>query len=798
MRPKFQLLVATGLMVLICAAAVIARENPPKNQQPPRARPSIMQLATDEKSHNVGQLFFTITNYGVFGSQRGDDNPLNCYIYQEGEKAGTCRPSAEYPGGSGIEYLFQGALWVGAVVAGDTLVSVGEDGWFQVNELFPGYEQETDTIQENSSLWDTTAISEQDFTAEFTDTVKNPTYVDAEHRPLGIGIKQRSLSWSYNYARNFIIIDYWFSNVLETSDTIRDVYVGIYVDGDVGHINTDNYAQDDITGFEETYYDAQRDSLIYVNTAWLADNDGDPTEDGRFDDFSCTGALGVAVLKVADIPLEDLSYSFNWWVSNTNEDLDWGPYLQINNFGWDGTPETDKMKYQVMSNREFDYNQTETKNADENYPDYAPPPEDLADKLWGGYDTRFLFSFGPFDIPPDTSIQVGIAVMVAEDFHLDPNNVGMLPPAGSIPSGWDPGKFEYSGVGKTTGWVRDVYNNNYQGPVPPPRPPFEIETFDNKIDIFWKPEICMDYIDEITMLQDFEGFRIYTGQANLESYYTPFVEFDKVDFIDYLTDSSDTTRMGIITRTDEFPICLDARWDEAAEVYRNCLVTPELCRDTIYYIDPVDSTVTDSIFVRQPYGTNSGMPTDSLTRFGEKYYKYTLTNQRAGSDIYIAMTAYDFGQPTRELESLESSKTTNYLWVVPKGKIGAIDEVYVVPNPYRIDHNYAGREGLDWETPVGQVWTEYSRKIRFANLPPRCIVRIYTLDADLVKELHHEDSRIERDGDVVVGDGKDMVGAEDWDLINLNDQAIASGIYMFSVEDLDTGEYQLGKFVIIK
>ena len=75
MRPKFQLLVATGLMVLICAAAVIARENPPKNQQPPRARPSIMQLATDEKSHNVGQLFFTITNYAFSGASAATTTP---------------------------------------------------------------------------------------------------------------------------------------------------------------------------------------------------------------------------------------------------------------------------------------------------------------------------------------------------------------------------------------------------------------------------------------------------------------------------------------------------------------------------------------------------------------------------------------------------------------------------------------------------------------------------------------------------------------------------------------------------
>jgi hypothetical protein len=39
---------------------------------------------------------------------------------------------------------------------------------------------------------------------------------------------------------------------------------------------------------------------------------------------------------------------------------------------------------------------------------------------------------------------------------------------------------------------------------------------------------------------------------------------------------------------------------------------------------------------------------------------------------------------------------------------------------------------------------------------------------------------------------------DEWDLISRNTQAVVSGIYLFSVEDKDTGENQVGKFVIIK
>ena len=49
--------------------------------------------------HNVGNIWLRVSNYGFFGS--GDD-----VVPQY--------PSLEYPGGSGIDYLYQGALWFGA------------------------------------------------------------------------------------------------------------------------------------------------------------------------------------------------------------------------------------------------------------------------------------------------------------------------------------------------------------------------------------------------------------------------------------------------------------------------------------------------------------------------------------------------------------------------------------------------------------------------------------------------------------------------------------------------------------
>jgi hypothetical protein len=44
-----------------------------------------------------------------------------------------------------------------------------------------------------------------------------------------------------------------------------------------------------------------------------------------------------------------------------------------------------------------------------------------------------------------------------------------------------------------------------------------------------------------------------------------------------------------------------------------------------------------------------------------------------------------------------------------------------------------------------------------------------------------------------------LAGGEDaWDLITRKDQAVASGLYLYTVKDKDNGQIQHGKFLIIK
>ncbi|MEX2088878.1 MAG: hypothetical protein WEB62_03865, partial [Bacteroidota bacterium] len=41
-------------------------------------------------------------------------------------------------------------------------------------------------------------------------------------------------------------------------------------------------------------------------------------------------------------------------------------------------------------------------------------------------------------------------------------------------------------------------------------------------------------------------------------------------------------------------------------------------------------------------------------------------------------------------------------------------------------------------------------------------------------------------------------GEHAWDLITQNDQAIATGLYLFTVQNKESGDVQRGKFLIIK
>jgi hypothetical protein len=160
------------------------------------------------------------------------------------------------------------------------------------------------------------------------------------------------------------------------------------------------------------------------------------------------------------------------------------------------------------------------------------------------------------------------------------------------------------------------------------------------------------------------------------------------------------------------------------------------------------------------------------------YTDYGLTN---GEFMYYAVTAYDSGFAPTGLEPLESSPAINMTRVAPSAGPATDDEmteVLVVPNPYRLTENYYA---MGWEIGSGDT----DRRIDFIQIPAKCKIRIYTVSGDLVALLDHD-----------FPDRSATKHSESWNLVSRNIQAIASGIYMFSVET-PTGKTYVGKFVVI-
>jgi hypothetical protein len=259
---------------------------------------------------------------------------------------------------------------------------------------------------------------------------------------------------------------------------------------------------------------------------------------------------------------------------------------------------------------------------------------------------------------------------------------------------------------------------------------------DHKVDVYWdnSPE---SFLDPVTGEVDFEGYKIYRATLTRENQNTGLKQLFE-----------------LIGQCDQI--------------------------DSVGYNTGLD-------FVRLP---------QPETLDGHEYqYRFTNDDLLNGWQYAFAVTAFDKGDPANNLPSLESSTLLSYGRAFPGPQPEARGKVTVFPNPYKISSLWdgLGEDGIQ----------ERSRILYFANLPEKCAIKIYTVAGDLVDIIDH-------DGLTYNGSdinwfkqyaGEDNVfsgGIHGWDLVTKSDQAVATGLYLYTVEDKSTGEMSRGKFVVIK
>jgi hypothetical protein len=101
-----------------------------------------------------------------------------------------------------------------------------------------------------------------------------------------------------------------------------------------------------------------------------------------------------------------------------------------------------------------------------------------------------------------------------------------------------------------------------------------------------------------------------------------------------------------------------------------------------------------------------------------------------------------------------------------------LSTIKVVPNPYIVSSLY--------ELEFGELRREPLRQIQFTNLPAKCTIYIFTVDANLVKTISHDSNN----------------GTATWDLKAEGGREVSSGTYMYLVKS-SAGDY-MNRFAIIK
>lgn len=518
------------------------------------------------------------------------------------------------------------------------------------------------------------------------------------------------------------------------SQDIQDMYIGIWADASVGNMN---YTSTYEPGGGWSWYDNLNgyDETIF-----------DPVEDDEFPgihrniayQYDVDGDNGYAESYFGMTCLGSESVPRAYWDSYYSQWV-WNTSSNLN-YPEYVLPLTDAERYDRMGSSVPKRKDVEG-YSETGYPDQA--------NSW-----MILIGSGPFGTAPENSD--------SSIWILRPNETCQI--AYAICAGrWANGDIldtddRRSYLQNNADWAQKAYNgedsngngvldsdedqndNNlldrYILPAPPPSPKLLAVPDAGKVTLYWN-DLPESFEDPVTRETDFEGYRIYARRktSNLTAEWSLLADFDLDDDMGY------NTGLDFIRIKDElgFP---------SYEV---------IGTDTFQY----------------------------------KFENSNLLNGWPDKNIF-SITSYDSGDPSTGLTSLESSTLENRIQVITGRKASNVDslKVGVYPNPYRVSAAWDGSGVRD-------------RMIWFTGLPENANIHIFTMSGEPVKTIYHDGSSYNGSDlqrlDSGLSSGTVFAGGEHpWDLITDHDQALATGMYLFSVEDTDTGLIKTGKFLVIK
>src|SRR6267142_5109986 len=373
--------VTFGLWAGMCAF----HQLPGEKQLEPTRDPIHHVFRTDGKFvHNVGRLQLQITNFGETGNQ---DNPHLTTATYDREFSPDITPqnvcvSLPIDQVADVRESYEGIPNGNRVISSS--VNPDDDGDGRVDEDFlNGIDDDGDGLCDE----DYSAIGQQMFASEYNDYQPTTRQIYPEHVPLGVKVQQTSYAWATPGQNDFVGMDYKIIN--KSGRALRNVFVGIFADMDVGNRAIPTYFTDDEAAlFDSTvqYVGATGDFVNRrIQMGYMWDNPDDPArpQDAKGGDvpgyFGCMFLNHSTDPSGASAPRRVGITSYKFFAGSAA-------------FAAGGDPENDAQRYLLMSDPAL--NPDVVGNISSSRP----------------LDYRFIMATGPFrSILPDSSLTVSVA-----------------------------------------------------------------------------------------------------------------------------------------------------------------------------------------------------------------------------------------------------------------------------------------------------------------------------------------------------------------------------------------------------
>jgi hypothetical protein len=715
-------------IIILVSGIVIAEHDPRYNIKRPESQRGASKLAAEQFQayHQGFDMQAWMGNMSVIGINfDGNGRP------PEGQYG------LEYPQGSGIEHLYGAAPWIGALVDTSTsgtpriikAVTTGYEGWSgPLFEMFGNpdgsdlFYRTTNTIQNghNRRGYDDDhdgKVDEDELNGIDDD---HDGFIDEDYG--AVSEQDAYVGFGDLYGDPRVVghvplgIKIWQRSFAWSSGTIPQPMLPIeYYFMNVGNktlrdVYVGFFADCDVGPRNVSGYFSRNSSGYFpdIRTAYVFNSVDRPST-----------PIGITVLGTPK-SLDSLSYTFHWYPGG-------------------GSPTPDIARYNLMASGRID-------------PDEYPSIS----------DTRFFFSFGPFDsVKTGDTLKIVVAIVSGEGISEGRNNMKDNAAA-----------------------ALELYARGFTAPPPPATPPMHVQVGDDRVTLNWKwlPEdIARGY--HCDPLQTWDDSNKFVGSLPADHWRRRNPE-ERCDTLNQTGGSGGRSLEGFRVWRSESPT-----FPAPAGSY--ALLGQFDIHDDLGYgeggrledplIDPAMSlkgyTYVDSNLVRG------------------RHYTYAVTSYTLPGITVVEQPRSGGGVDTIRLESpaLESSRDKNdTLVIIPFQPSTNAGSVKVVPNPYRTDIDYTYEAG-GWEG-LGREWTEGKRVIWFIHLPAKSTIRIFSLTGDLVATIDHDDPI--RQAQEKLDSKPRPVGQEEWNLLTGSGRAIASGVYVYTVES-DYGR-QIGKFVVIR